>query len=127
MLVDEFMRENPAIHVRIVHVPQNYIQKLQIMVAGGTAPDVFFLPDADFPAFVVKKTMMPLDGFIQKSAVIRTKDFWPTALTRYSYDGRRLGRGTLYALRRTSARSPCSTTRTSSERPDSPTPPPPRP
>ncbi|HEY3268892.1 MAG TPA: sugar ABC transporter substrate-binding protein [Armatimonadota bacterium] len=98
MLVDEFMHENPDIRVRIVHVPQNYIQKLQIMVAGGTAPDVFFLPDADFPAFVVKKTMMPLDGFISKSSVIRTKDFWPTALTRYSYDGRRLGRGTLYAL-----------------------------
>jgi multiple sugar transport system substrate-binding protein len=99
-LVDEFMKENPDIKVRIIHVPQNYIQKLQIMVAGGTAPDVFFLPDADFPAFVVKQTMRPLTPFIRRSKVIHEKDFWPTALLRYKYDNvrRRLGEGDLYAL-----------------------------
>jgi multiple sugar transport system substrate-binding protein len=97
-LIRTFEKENPDIKVRVVHVPQNYIQKLQLMVAGGTAPDVFYLPDADFPAFVVKQTMEPLTPFIRKSKVIVEKDFWPSSLIRYRYDGQRLGRGTIYAL-----------------------------
>ncbi|HEY3411744.1 MAG TPA: sugar ABC transporter substrate-binding protein [Armatimonadota bacterium] len=99
-LVDEFERENPDIHVRYIQVPQNYMQKLQIMMAGGTPPDVFYIPDGDFPAFVVKDAMCPLTDFIAKSAVIKLPEFWPSALSRYRYDPaeRMLGRGTLYAL-----------------------------
>lgn len=97
-LLDTFMRENPGVKVRYIHVPQNYMQKLQIMMAGGTPPDVFYIPDGDFPAFVVKDTMEPLTDFISRSNVIRLNEFWPTALSRYRYDGENLGHGALYAL-----------------------------
>lgn len=97
-LVGEFMRLHPEIKIRYIVVPQNYIQKLQIMMAGGTPPDVFYIPDGDFPAFVVKETMAPLDDFVASSDVINEDEFWPSALTRYRYDGTSLGRGTLYAL-----------------------------
>jgi multiple sugar transport system substrate-binding protein len=97
-LVAEFEKENPGVHVRYIVIPQNYIQKLQIMMAGGTPPDVFYIPDGDFPAFVVKQTMTPLTGYVAHSKVIRKGGFWPSALSRYQYDGQRLGRGTQYAL-----------------------------
>jgi len=97
-LVREFERENPEIHVRYIQVPQNYMQKLQIMMAGGTPPDVFYIPDGDFPAFVVKDTMVPLTPFIEKSDVINPEEFWPSALSRYEYDGENLGKGDIYAL-----------------------------
>lgn len=97
-LTNEFMRLNPDIHVRYVVVPQNYIQKLQIMMAGGTPPDVFYIPDGDFPAFVVKGTMEPLAPYIAASKVFNPADVWPTALNRYRYDGRSLGRGELFAV-----------------------------
>jgi multiple sugar transport system substrate-binding protein len=97
-LVAEFEREHPDIKVRYIQVPQNYMQKLQIMMAGGTPPDVFYIPDGDFPAFVVKNTMVSLTPYIAKSKVIKPKEFWPTALTRYKFDGARLGQGDIYAL-----------------------------
>jgi multiple sugar transport system substrate-binding protein len=97
-LVAEFERENPDIKVRYIQVPQNYMQKLQIMMAGGTPPDVFYIPDGDFPAFVVKDTMVSLTPFIEKSDVIKPEEFWPTALSRYRYSGTELGRGDVYAL-----------------------------
>jgi len=97
-ILDQFMRDNPDLKVRYIHVPQNYMQKLQIMMAGGTPPDVFYIPDGDFPAFVVKETMVPLTDFIASSDVINEDEFWPSALSRYRYDGTDLGRGTLYAL-----------------------------
>lgn len=97
-LVNEFMRENPDIKVRYVIVPQNYMQKLQIMMAGGTPPDVFYIPDGDFPAFVVKQTMEPLTKYIEQSQVFKTEEIWPSALSRYRYDGKSLGTGDLYAV-----------------------------
>lgn len=97
-LVQEFMRLHPEIKIRYIVVPQNYMQKLQIMMAGGTPPDVFYIPDGDFPAFVVKETMAPLTEFVKNSDVIKEDEFWPSALSRYRYDGHNLGRGTLYAL-----------------------------
>lgn len=97
-LVASFEQENPGIHVRYIQVPQNYMQKLQIMMAGGTPPDVFYIPDGDFPAFVVKDTMVSLKPFIEKSHVIKPAEFWPSALSRYRYDGKDLGKGDIYAL-----------------------------
>jgi ABC-type glycerol-3-phosphate transport system substrate-binding protein len=41
-LVKEFERRRPDIHVRLTLVPGSaYYQKLQIMLASGTAPDVY--------------------------------------------------------------------------------------
>lgn len=97
-LVREFEKLNPDIRVRYILVPQNYMQKLQIMMAGGTPPDVFYIPDLDFPAFVVKGAMESLSPYVRGSRVIVEKDFWPSALSRYRYDGRNLGKGDLYAL-----------------------------
>lgn len=97
-VIAEFERLNPGAKVRYIQIPQNYMQKLQIMMAGGTPPDVFYIADGDFPGFVTRGMMVPLDDYIRRSRVVRLEDFWPSGYKRFRYDGRRLGEGTQYAI-----------------------------
>src|SRR2546423_1304493 len=50
-LVREFERRTPGVRIDYRPVPRDYVTKLKLMFAGGTPPDVFYLPDGDFPAF----------------------------------------------------------------------------
>ena len=41
--VNMFMEKNPDIKVELLYIPSDYSQKVQTMIAGGTAPDVIQL------------------------------------------------------------------------------------
>lgn len=97
-LVAEFERRNPDVSVDYRPVPRDYVTKLKLMFAGGTPPDVFYVPDGDFPGFAVTGQALNLQPFIKHSAIIREDEFWSSALKRYRFDGRVFGRGPLYAL-----------------------------
>ena len=97
-LVAAFERRNPGIDVEYRPVPRDYVTKLKLMFAGGTPPDVFYLPDGDFPAFAAAGRVLNLQPYIARSAVIRTEQIWDAALRRYRFDGRVFGQGPLYAL-----------------------------
>jgi arabinooligosaccharide transport system substrate-binding protein len=97
-LVAEFRRRNPDVAVEYRPIPRDYMQKLKTMIAGGVPPDVFYIPDAEFPALALRGQMLNLQPYIDRSRVIHEAGFWPSALHRYRFDGRRLGRGPLYAL-----------------------------
>ena len=42
-ILAEFARENPEIKIDFMHIPQNYFQKIHLLFASNTAPDVIFI------------------------------------------------------------------------------------
>ncbi len=97
-LIAEFERLHPEIRVDYRPTPRDYPTKLKLMFAGGTPPDVFYLPDTEFPGFAINGRILNLQPWIDRSVVIREREFWPSSLRRYRFDDRVFGRGPLYAL-----------------------------
>ena len=42
-IIEEFEKENPTIRVEFMHIPQNYFQKIHLLFASKTPPDVLFI------------------------------------------------------------------------------------
>lgn len=82
MLAD-FEKQNPDIKVDFMHIPQNYFQKIHLLFASNTAPDVIFINNLYLPVYANFLEEMP-----------RTDDFYPQALDAMSYNGK------LYAIPR---------------------------
>ncbi|MCM1339141.1 MAG: sugar ABC transporter substrate-binding protein [Muribaculaceae bacterium] len=51
-ILAEFERENPDIKVDFIHIPQNYFQKIHLLFASNTAPDVIFMNNQYLPIYV---------------------------------------------------------------------------
>lgn len=47
----EFENENPDIKVDFMHIPQNYFQKIHLLFASNTAPDVIFMNNQYLPIY----------------------------------------------------------------------------
>jgi len=75
-ILEDFEKENPDIHVEFLHIPQNYFQKIHLLFASNTAPDVLFINNQYLPIYAnagVLEDLTPyseileLDKFYQKS------------------------------------------------------------
>lgn len=89
----EFEKQNPGIHVHFFMVPgSSYADKLQLMLASRTAPDVMRADRYYFPALVRKEYFRTLDPFVAKEKPGFLDDFIPLALEEGRY------KGGLYAL-----------------------------
>lgn len=99
-LVDEFNANNPDVVIEYEQIPTDYVTALTTMVAGGTPPDIAYIPDGDFSAFVSRGQLVNLQEMVDASENIDPDDIWPSALGRYRWDEetRSLGTGDLYAL-----------------------------
>lgn len=96
-LIKSFEEKNPTIKVDYLHIPGDYVGKMNTILAGGNAPDVFYVPDGDFGRWVSQGLLLPIEDFV-KNSNINTADMWSSGLQRYRYDGAANGQGTLYAL-----------------------------
>ncbi|OXM17013.1 ABC transporter substrate-binding protein [Paenibacillus herberti] len=96
-LIKVFEERNPRIKVDYLHIPGDYVGKMNTTLAGGNAPDVFYVPDGDFGRWVSQDLLLPIEEFV-KSSNIDTADMWSSGLERYRYDGATNGIGPLYAL-----------------------------
>jgi multiple sugar transport system substrate-binding protein len=99
-LVDTFNARYPDIIIEYQPMPDDYVTKLKTMIAGGTPPDIAYVPDGDFSAFVSKGTLVNIQEFVDASTVIDPNNIWHSALQRYRYDAatKNLRTGDLYAL-----------------------------
>ena len=89
---DEFMRQNPAIRVEFIQTPSSaYRDKMILMLASRTAPDVMRVDRFDFPALVAKDYYYPLDDLIAKDPTYRLADYFPVAVEEGRYKGRQYG------------------------------------
>lgn len=88
-----FTERNPGVIAEFVHVPTNYWDKLQTMLAGGVPPDVFFMNSYFFTSYAAKGVLLALTPLVKRDN-FDLSDFHPLALRNYTY------RDVLYALPR---------------------------
>ena len=50
-ILADFEKQNPDIKVDFMHIPQNYFQKIHLLFASNTAPDVIFLNNQYLPVY----------------------------------------------------------------------------
>ena len=96
-----FEAENPDVRVRYVQVPgtgYDYVNRVRLMLVGGIAPDVLYVPDGAFGAMATQGVLRPIGDMVDASESIDTGEIWPSAIDRYRFDGERLHRGELYCL-----------------------------
>ena len=84
-LLAEFEAENPDIKVDFMHIPQNYFQKIHLLFASNTAPDVIFINNHYLPMYANAGLLEPLQA---------DKNFYEKALNSLSWGN------TLYAIPR---------------------------
>lgn len=82
----DFEKENPEIKIDFMHIPQNYFQKIHLLFASNTAPDVIFINNLYLPIYANANLLEELT--VDKTA------FYPQALEALSWNGK------LYAIPR---------------------------
>ena len=50
-IIDSFEVENPDIKINFMHIPQNYFQKIHLLFASKTPPDVLFINNLYLPIY----------------------------------------------------------------------------
>lgn len=70
-IISDFEKKYPAIDVNFIHIPQNYFQKLHLLFASSTEPDVIFINNLYLPLYA--DYLENLDNFIDKTV------FYPQA------------------------------------------------
>jgi multiple sugar transport system substrate-binding protein len=79
----DFEKENPEIKVNFIHIPQNYFQKIHLLFASNTAPDVLFMNNLNLPIYASKLEDLTLE--------INKEDFFSQAISAMSYEDKILG------------------------------------
>lgn len=85
-LITDYEKENPNIKINFIHIPQNYFQKIHLLFASSTAPDVIFINNLYLPVYS--------NQLEDLSNIAETKEFYPQTLDALSIDGK------LYAIPR---------------------------
>ncbi|NOZ70739.1 MAG: ABC transporter substrate-binding protein [Chloroflexi bacterium] len=90
---DSIVRFNefyPNVAVDYQPIPADFQTKLKAQMAGGTAPDVFYVDDQLMTAFGPSGQLQPLDEYMAEAGVSRD-DFIPALLTIFTLDGKTYG------------------------------------
>lgn len=99
-LLQAFHRAHPGIQVALLHIPEQYFQKLHLLLAAGLAPDVMMINNLQLPVYAAHGQLQPFpalaaNGPPDNNAQSRpSPDFFPQALAALTYQGQ------LYALPR---------------------------
>jgi multiple sugar transport system substrate-binding protein len=88
-LVAEFTRHHPRIQVSLTHIPSqgDYRKRLGIDFAAGNPADIVLLNYRRYGAFAAKGVLEPLGPHLDRSRVIRERDFYPQALEPFRWGG----------------------------------------
>ena len=63
-IINDFELKNPDIKINFMHIPQNYFQKIHLLFASNTAPDVLFINNLYLPVY--QKELENLDNIIER-------------------------------------------------------------
>lgn len=85
-ILSDFEKENPEIKIDFMHIPQNYFQKIHLLFASNTAPDVIFINNLYLPIYA--------NANLLEELTVNKNDFYPQALEALSWNGK------LYAIPR---------------------------
>ena len=87
---DAFEKENPGISIKLIHA-NNYLDKLRVMIGGGTPPDVFYMGIEDFTAHVAAGVLMSMDSLLKKDTAWHAEDYFDVVLDAFKYNGKIYG------------------------------------
>ena len=88
--IDRFQAACSGVTVNYQPIPTDFQTKLKAQMAGGTAPDVFYVDDQLMNAFASSGQLLALDDYMAKAGVSRD-DFIPALLTIFTQDGKTYG------------------------------------
>jgi multiple sugar transport system substrate-binding protein len=88
--IDRFTKVCPGVTVDYQPIPDKFQDKMKAQMAGGTAPDVFYVDDQLMNAFASSGQLLALDDYMSKAGVSRD-DFIPALLTIFTQDGKTYG------------------------------------
>jgi len=96
-VLERFMELNPDIVVEAITAPGGpYHQKLQVMLASNTAPDVFKMDLYWLPKYFPYGYFMPLNELDAKDPDFSFDDFYAQTKEELSYNGKIYGLNTLF-------------------------------
>lgn len=101
-LLQEFEASHPQVSVDLLHIPDNYYQKLHLLVASDLTPDVIFTNSISFPIYASQGVFMDLRPLLTQQATtsdLAERQFYPAALQSFTWTDAR-GHTTLGALPR---------------------------
>lgn len=64
-IISDFEKENPDLKIEFMHIPQNYFQKIHLLLASNLAPDVIFINNLYLPVY--SDFLEDLSGYIDKN------------------------------------------------------------
>lgn len=99
-VIDAFEEKyNISVELKVM---ASYETQFPMLIAAGTVPDVFLVPDGNFGAWVKEKDLMlSLEEYWNNSTQITAEErasIAPSALNRYRYNGKTMGSGDLYCV-----------------------------
>ena len=65
-ILADFEKENPDIKVEFMHIPQNYFQKIHLLFASNTAPDVIFINNQYLPIYANAGVLSGMSGYFSQ-------------------------------------------------------------
>jgi multiple sugar transport system substrate-binding protein len=96
-LCDIFNGQNPDVHISLIQVPGSaYLNKLTVMLATDTAPDVVRCDHYNFPSLVEKGYFTDLAPYAKADPDFHTSDFWPQTVEEETYQGDLYGLNVLF-------------------------------
>jgi len=91
-MIEIFQAKYPNITVKVETAPFNdYFTKLQTIIAGGTAPDVFELNYENFVTYADKGLLLDLSPMLQADTTLNPNVYSERANQAFSYKGMQLG------------------------------------
>lgn len=79
-IISDFEKENPSIKIDFMHIPQNYFQKIHLLMASNLSPDIIFINNLYLPVYA--DFLEDLTPYVNKS------DFYIQTIKALSYDGK---------------------------------------
>lgn len=87
-----FEAEHPNIQIEVQTATwDDYFTKLQTLIAGGEAPDIFELNYENFVSYAAKGVLLNLEPFAQADDSYDESIYYPRALEAFQYNGMQLG------------------------------------
>lgn len=84
-IIKEFEQSHPGIKVELLHIPQNYFQKLHMLVAANLSPDVIFVNNLNMPVYASGNIFTNLSEILENSDSLSKEDFFSQALSAMTY------------------------------------------
>lgn len=81
-ILSDFEKENPNIQIDFMHIPQNYFQKIHLLFASNTAPDVIFINNQYLPIYANAGVLEDLSTYKNE---FEYNKFFPIAIDTLSY------------------------------------------